>query len=153
VNKKGISGMAPLHVLSREEHDFDTVCKIAAMLLEAGADPNQLDEHGDAPLSNAVCYGNLEYVKLLIHNGADVNERDKFGTLPIIRAECSPQNNMGNNTIVVSVLVEAGADTQEQSIISDKVASCSKCGLRVKRGYPCAYCAHWAMMYDQHNSF
>lgn len=45
-------------------------------LLDAGADPNTIGEHGNPVLHAAVATRNLEVVELLLNYGADVNIRD-----------------------------------------------------------------------------
>lgn len=49
----------------------------AALLLDAGADPNVLDSHGETPLNRALECGNAGLVRLLLENGASVRLRPR----------------------------------------------------------------------------
>ena len=78
----------------------------AAIILDAGGDPNLLDLRctGLRPLHVAVCTAKLELVALLLERGADVALCDKYGSSPLHSA-CA----LGNAEIVTALL-DAGAD-------------------------------------------
>jgi ankyrin repeat protein len=59
---------------------------IAASLLQKGADVNQRDASGSAPLHYAAPYGHEKVVQLLLSAGADVNIKDQSGKTPFDRA-------------------------------------------------------------------
>ncbi len=53
-------------------------------LINAGADVNVCDRHGDSPLSSAIRYGTIDMVTtLLSHPDINVNLADKFGLTPL----------------------------------------------------------------------
>lgn len=53
---------------------------IARILLEAGADPNALDEQGRTPLSYAALSDNPEFVRFLLDRGADAKRKMPDGS-------------------------------------------------------------------------
>ncbi|KXX79231.1 Ankyrin-1 [Madurella mycetomatis] len=75
-------------------------------LLEAGADMNALDGHGQTLVARAAREGKADAVSCLIEKGADVNKADKFGAMPIHRAA------RGGNLRVTEFLLSAGADVE-----------------------------------------
>jgi ankyrin repeat protein len=87
--------------------------KEAAVLLEAGADPNKSDEDNNFPLHLAVLNNNFEMVKLLLREGAKPDIHYSKEHVAIIQIEqCSPlllAIDQGNLELV-KCLVEAGAD-------------------------------------------
>ena len=58
-----------------ERNDIETVKK----LLDLGANPNAVDEYGDALLMNAALYASADCMKLLLDKGADPNFKNKEG--------------------------------------------------------------------------
>ncbi|KAK0617642.1 ankyrin repeat-containing domain protein [Immersiella caudata] len=80
--KNGDGGMVPLSSLGA---DNEVHCKLAKILLNAGASPNIPDDDGRAALLHAIQKMNGDagsygaFVKLLIQHGADVNSVDNFG--------------------------------------------------------------------------
>jgi len=80
--------------------DLNKVCD----LLEAGADINALDEHGQTALMNAAHRGDVELTRLLIQRGAELNHTAKYRLTALMLAV------IGNHTEIVRLLVEAGAD-------------------------------------------
>merc|ERR1719399_1586232 len=54
--------------------------------LQAGADPNVMDEKGRPPLQYAAGLGLAPAVVLLVHFGAELNSRDPDGLTPLILA-------------------------------------------------------------------
>ena len=65
-------------------------------LLSGGADVNEADEFGKAPLHYSL---NVQIAKLLISSGADVNGKDKHGKTPLDYAP---------NSRIINILEEAG---------------------------------------------
>src|SRR5512143_188763 len=61
---------------------------MAAVLLESGADPNQLDPYGCTPLHYAITARkpDLELIALLVQHGASVNVIGRYGRTPLHRA-------------------------------------------------------------------
>jgi len=58
----------------------------AAALIEAGADVNAVDSHGQTPLMAAAQAGNPEAVSALIRAGADVRRKDQRGKTALVLA-------------------------------------------------------------------
>ncbi|HET9734958.1 MAG TPA: ankyrin repeat domain-containing protein [Burkholderiales bacterium] len=80
--------------------DLNKVCE----LLDAGADIDALDEHGQTALMNAAHRGDVELTRLLIQRGAALNHTAKYRLTALMLAVIS------SRTEVVRLLVEAGAD-------------------------------------------
>ena len=77
--------------------------KCVETLIEAGADVNTVDHHGNTPVSESATSNRVNCLKLLIRAGADVNKWNKTGGTPLLRATFK-QNSC------VQLLIEAGAD-------------------------------------------
>jgi ankyrin repeat protein len=113
------------------------------LLIDAGADVNAKDKHGDTPLTLVAGRGNLSMIKTLVGAKARVNEKNTAGNSPLIIASAAgskgeeavrtfidaganvnEQNNYGDTSLmmaatigsmhVVKALVEAGADVAAQ---------------------------------------
>eukprot|EP00919_Chromeraceae_sp_WS-2016_P057608 GHVR01136572.1.p1 GENE.GHVR01136572.1~~GHVR01136572.1.p1 ORF type:complete len:140 (-),score=16.10 GHVR01136572.1:176-595(-) len=56
------------------------------LLIEKGADVNEIDTYGRTALFWACEHGELDLVKLLIENGADINHKDKKRETPLMVA-------------------------------------------------------------------
>jgi uncharacterized protein len=82
--------------------DLNRVCA----LLDAGADVNALDEHGQTALMNAAYRGDAELAQLLIGRGANLNLTAKYRLTALMLAV------INNHAEVVRVLVTAGADRE-----------------------------------------
>lgn len=80
--------------------DLNRVCT----LLDAGADINALDEHGQTALMNAAYSGDVDLSQLLIQRGAELNRTAKYRLTALMLAV------INNRTEVVRLLVKAGAD-------------------------------------------
>ncbi len=74
------------------------------ILLDAGADVNTLDEHGQTALMNAVYWGNLDIARLLIENGAELNHTAKYHLTALFLAV------IANRPQLLQLLVDAGAE-------------------------------------------
>jgi ankyrin repeat protein len=60
------------------------------ILLENGADPNQVGNMGDTPLHQAAFHNNLAIVEILVRNGANVRAKNELGETP---AELAKMHN------------------------------------------------------------
>ena len=63
--------------------------EIARILIEQGANPNRICEHGTTPLHLAALWGHLRVVKFLVENGASHEIADADGQTPFDRARNS----------------------------------------------------------------
>jgi hypothetical protein len=80
---------------------------ILKLLIEEGANINQVDDNGVSILTMAVFYDRFEMVKFLIAKGANINSRDKNGDTPIMYA-CNHVIEMNNRYSIVRWLVDCG---------------------------------------------
>ena len=60
--------------------------EMVSLLLEYGADPNQTNEKGVAPLAFAATGGFLDTMKLLVQCGASINSVDEEGVCALVEA-------------------------------------------------------------------
>ena len=74
-------------------------------LLDAGADINSLDKHGQTALMNAARRGDTELVQLLVENGANLNHTAKYRLTALMLAVINGHKD------IVKILANAGADT------------------------------------------
>ncbi len=65
------------------EPDYTNHINMVKALLEAGADPNAIDEQGGSVMYQAISHGSVETVKLLIDYGADLNAGSSTGATPL----------------------------------------------------------------------
>ena len=75
-------------------------------MLDAGADIDARDQHGQTALMNASRDGRTAVVRLLVDRGAALNNAAKYGLTAIMLAV------VGGHEDVVRILVEAGADLE-----------------------------------------
>jgi len=61
--------------------------EVLRVLLEAGADPNALDDPRNTPLHTCACRGHARAAYLLLQAGADQMYGNAFGTTPVDKAE------------------------------------------------------------------
>jgi ankyrin repeat protein len=73
-------------------------------LLDAGADVNARDEHGQTALMNAARDGHTDVVRLLISRGADLNHTAKYNLSAVMLAVVNGRD------AIVGILADAGAD-------------------------------------------
>ncbi len=79
-------------------------------LINAGADVNICDRHGDSPLSSAIRYGTIDIITTLLgHPDINVNLADKFGLTPL-HVAC-----IKKRTDVAKMLLENGAQSIPQT--------------------------------------
>ena len=84
--------------------------EVAAVLIEAGADPNARNKNGQTAihLTTSSWAPNAATVELLIEHGADVNAKDRSGSTPLHRAI---QRGISNGDLkTAKALVDAGAE-------------------------------------------
>ena len=84
--------------------------EVAAVLIEAGADPNARNKKGQTAihLTTSSWAPNAATVELLIEHGADVNAKDRSGSTPLHRAI---QRGISNGDLkTAKALVDAGAE-------------------------------------------
>jgi len=81
-------------------------CKRVNALLNADADINSLDGHGQTALMNAAYRGDTELVRLLVEKGANLNHTAKYNLSALMLAV------INEHLDIVRVLVTAGADTK-----------------------------------------
>lgn len=90
--------------------------KVLWILLEEGANPNLIDQYGQAPILVAAEKGvGRPFVDLLINHGADVNIIDRHGASPIMYAA------RANQLATVYGLLQASADPNHRDIEGDTV--------------------------------
>lgn len=81
-----------------EQAKFSPVeLRAVQMLLEAGADPNKLNEQGVSAMQDAVENADLPLLKLLVRFGGDVNKPDHDGDTPLILNVGPPSNGPSGN--------------------------------------------------------
>jgi ankyrin repeat protein len=73
-------------------------------LLDAGADVDAPDEHGQTALMNASRDGHTAMVRLLVARGADLNHTAKFNLSALMLAVINARD------AIVGILTDAGAD-------------------------------------------
>jgi len=103
VNKEDSQGWTPLTNAARQRKD-----KVAALLLELGADPN-LAADGTTPLVAAVTRDSVPTIEVLLKNGADIEEPGPEGYRPLAMA-------IGDSRYeAAKALIEHGADVSAAS--------------------------------------
>ena len=92
-------GFPPLHMAAAGGHDA-----VIAVLLDNGANVNQVAVDGWSPIHFAVHNGHDAAVAVLLDKGANINHLNNDGYSPVYRAAKN-----GHETVVV-VLIDRGAD-------------------------------------------
>lgn len=95
----GVAGFTALHLASGRNR-----VEIAGLLLERGADFNQIDENGNSPFVIACAKGHLEVIKLFLAHGANIELLNGFGWTPLLVATHQ------NQTRVAEFLIAQGAN-------------------------------------------
>ncbi|TVP76478.1 MAG: hypothetical protein EA353_12025 [Puniceicoccaceae bacterium] len=83
--------------------------EIAALLIEAGADTNQVDQNDRTPLHLAVDRNLAEIARILIERGADLSALDSKGWTALHHAAAR------NNYVLSKLLIEGGHDVTQLS--------------------------------------
>jgi ankyrin len=111
----GGGGLTPL-VFAAREGDIES----AKLLLDAGAQINQVTEYGWTPLLTAVNNRNYQLAKLLLERGADPNLANKGGWTPLYLATDNRNIEGGDYPVpkgdmdhleIIRLLLEKGANT------------------------------------------
>jgi len=99
IGSRRIGGRTPLHQAA-----FGGAVRVAAFLIEAGADVNAVSEHGWVPLHYAAAPESAAVAELLIRHAANVNAANSDGSTPLHHAA-----DFGKRE-VVALLLSHGAD-------------------------------------------
>jgi ankyrin repeat protein len=105
-----------LHIAS-----FDGLLEITELLVEGGANLDQVDEQGASPLHCAAQQGHLQVVKFLARNGANIHLAYNQGVTPIHAA------TLCGHREVVDYLVNKGAKLEDQG--NAVARACKYCGV------------------------
>ncbi len=126
-NVSNARGFTPLHIVAgdwKPGGNYEGGVRKLELLLEAGADPELRDPHGDTALWRAVTVaGCPPYVETLLQHGANANAKNLEGQplLSIAVTGSFPQSSggwdMGSTirTTIVSLLTRYGADVNERN--------------------------------------
>jgi hypothetical protein len=79
---------------------------VVRLLLDKGANPESMGNHGQTPLAWAATNGHEAVVRLLLERGADPESKDNDGQTPLALAAAN------GHEAVVSLLLERGADSE-----------------------------------------
>lgn len=129
VNNHGFSRQTPLHELFQNKvegklkgsfshivHNHDYFYNSTKLLIESGADVNDLDEDKNTPLHNH-CGRDDEkkieekaIVKALLENGANVNAKNKYGDTPLHEICKIPISTSSEDYTIAELLINNGAD-------------------------------------------
>lgn len=99
-------------------------------LLEAGADPNVVDEYGQNPLMKAAnTIDDPECLKLLLHSGISISARDNSGRTALIAALA------GNKKENIKTLIDLGANIniklENYSMATPLMLACMHCDIDI----------------------
>ena len=101
---KSVSGQPNLHDVAAR----GTVADVEACIT-AGADVNEPNRVGYAPLSIAASRGDVDVARALLDHGADVDTTDPAGTTPLAAAVLASRGK-GD---MITLLLERGADANK----------------------------------------
>ena len=108
-------GWTVLMFAAREGHD-----KIAATLIENGADPNAKGWQEETPLTISAERGHTEVAKVLLNKGANVNDRTKHGDTALM------YSSQYGHPIIAKLLLDAGADVRVKDTDGDTALALAK---------------------------
>ncbi|MEL6347451.1 MAG: sigma-70 family RNA polymerase sigma factor [Myxococcota bacterium] len=95
----GNAALKPLHLAANHGH-----ARVAAALLDAGADPDAPGTRGSTPLHLATQTGHVDVVRVLLRAGADPNRPHRHRLTPLHIAAIRGQRD------IARALLDAGAD-------------------------------------------
>ena len=119
LNQPDSAGFTPVeHLTLSGEYPQDL--QFLQILLEAGADPNQLGQNEDTPLINAICGGEIAAIEILLEAGAEINKITPSGDTALkasIRSAITLQPDAKEPPLIqkerlaiTRLLIEKGAD-------------------------------------------
>ncbi len=100
----------PLHLAVANNPDPE----VAALLLEAGANPRARGYEGETPIHMAAGNEDPALAALLLEAGADANARGSTGRTPLHQAARS-----NGNPALIAVLLDAGAELEARAVYPD----------------------------------
>ena len=113
VNARGNLGRTPLHMAAKLNKDPAVI----KMLLDRGTDINVRNNIGSTPLHEAAQNEEPAVTKLLLNRGADVNAMTDTGQTPLRIAVHLAAGWSMENTQVIELLLDHGADVYERGSI------------------------------------
>ena len=107
-------GMSPLAYAASARQ----LLEMTQVLLDGGADPHHIDNHGLTPLSYAAMYSNLGMAQMLIHRGADPRHFDEGGVTPLAYAASVDviPTEIESNVKIAQMLIDLGADPNHSDV-------------------------------------
>ena len=105
INQKDSKGNTVLHLASYSGHS-----KCVTILIQYGANIDEINEDGCTPLLVAIKYASVELIFILISAGADVNAMDCRGISPILVAA-----NRGRDELI-HILIIYGANVNTKNL-------------------------------------
>lgn len=95
--------------------------EIVTILLDAGADPNVMNDRGFTPLVSACFKGGVESAKILIERGADVNVPRYYKESLLAAVTFSGENIRGTANEIIDLLERNGALWYNYRLTPDQV--------------------------------
>jgi TM2 domain-containing membrane protein YozV len=82
---------------------------------EKGVDVNARDQHGQTPLHQTACYGNIEAVKYLVSKGANIHAVDSEGFTPLHWAAYYGDIKVAERVEIAELLISKGANVKART--------------------------------------
>lgn len=124
IDSKDKNGRTPL---SRATATFLDRAISASLLIKKGADVELSDKDGRTPLSWAAGNFRVPVTRVLLERGADVESKDNDGRTPLSWALLHKDTNIqGDAEAIITLLREAGADSDEFCLLLAKQTSWPK---------------------------